>query len=233
VQRRQCPSTTQYASRLHPISSHDKPGGSPPSGSSKGSFFHHFSSKLDLARALAERYTAADLAHLKATLAQAHAATHDPVQRVIAFIRVFEDGAEELMTAQSGCLYVTVLPERQFATPRPATSPHPRRTSPHQSARTAHPPARADSRKHLTKPTEIIQTRRVRVCTQPNPFPCCTMATSATALPFEICGRNPEEDQAVAIPCHADTPTRRHQHKTQITGLNGKLSGQVLGRVTG
>jgi TetR/AcrR family transcriptional repressor of nem operon len=34
---------------------------------------------------------------------------------VIAFVRVFEDGADELMTVQSNCLYVSILTERQLA----------------------------------------------------------------------------------------------------------------------
>jgi len=37
-------------------------------GTSKGAFFHHFDSKLDLARSLTERYVVADLAHLQAAL---------------------------------------------------------------------------------------------------------------------------------------------------------------------
>ena len=85
------------------------------SGTSKGALFHHFTSKLDLARSLVDRYATADLAHLERAAAQARAATSDPAERVIAFIRVFEDGAGELMAAQSGCLYVSVLTERQLA----------------------------------------------------------------------------------------------------------------------
>jgi TetR/AcrR family transcriptional repressor of nem operon len=84
------------------------------SGTSKGSFFHHFDSKLALARALVDRYVAADLAHLEAALAATEALA-DPVERLVAFLRVFEDGADELMTAQSGCLYISVLTERQLA----------------------------------------------------------------------------------------------------------------------
>jgi TetR/AcrR family transcriptional repressor of nem operon len=84
-------------------------------GTSKGAFFHHFTSKLDLARALVDRYAAADLAHLDQAAARAQAAASDPAERVIAFIRVFEAGAGELMAAQSGCLYVSVLTERQLA----------------------------------------------------------------------------------------------------------------------
>jgi TetR/AcrR family transcriptional repressor of nem operon len=84
-------------------------------GTSKGAFFHHFTSKLDLARALVDRYAAADLAHLDQAAARVQAAASDPAERVIAFIRVFEAGAGELMAAQSGCLYVSVLTEQQLA----------------------------------------------------------------------------------------------------------------------
>ncbi len=82
-------------------------------GSSKGAFFHHFSSKTDLTVQLVERYVAADLAHLDAGLA-ATAQIVDPTARVVAFLRHYEDGADELMSEQSGCLYATVLAEREF-----------------------------------------------------------------------------------------------------------------------
>ena len=85
------------------------------SGSSKGAFFHHFDSKTALARALVDRYAAADIGHLDRAVAQVTAETDDPAARVIAFLRVFEDGADELMAAQSSCLYVSVLTERQLA----------------------------------------------------------------------------------------------------------------------
>jgi TetR/AcrR family transcriptional repressor of nem operon len=81
--------------------------------SSKGAFFHHFSSKTDLAVQLVERYVAADLAHLDAGLtATAHIT--DPTARVLAFVRHYEEGADELMAEQTGCLYATVLAERDF-----------------------------------------------------------------------------------------------------------------------
>ena len=83
------------------------------SSSSKGAFFHHFSSKADLALQLIERYVAADLAHLDAGL-DATADIEDPAARVVAFLRFYEDGADELMSEQSGCLYATVLAEREF-----------------------------------------------------------------------------------------------------------------------
>lgn len=84
------------------------------SGTSKGSFFHHFASKLDLAHALVDRYVAADLAQLEAGLDHARATTTDPAGQLIAFVSFFEDGAEALMAAQSGCLYISVLTEHQL-----------------------------------------------------------------------------------------------------------------------
>lgn len=80
---------------------------------SKGAFFHHFDSKLALAQALTERYVSADIAQLHAAL-EATAGVTDPAERVIAFVRFFEDGADDLMSAQSNCLYVAVLTERQL-----------------------------------------------------------------------------------------------------------------------
>jgi TetR/AcrR family transcriptional repressor of nem operon len=82
-------------------------------GTSKGAFFHHFDSKLALARALTERYVAGDIAQLHAAL-DATASVADPAERVIAFVRWFEDRADEVMSAQSNCLYVAVLTEQQL-----------------------------------------------------------------------------------------------------------------------
>ena len=83
------------------------------SSSSKGAFFHHFSSKSDLALQLTERYVASDLANLDAGLA-AVADIQDSAARVVAFVHFFEEAADDLMSAQSGCLYATVLAEREF-----------------------------------------------------------------------------------------------------------------------
>jgi TetR/AcrR family transcriptional repressor of nem operon len=84
------------------------------SSTSKGAFFHHFRSKTELATELVGRYVAADLAHLRAGL-EATAGIEDPAERVVAFARFYEDRADELVAEQSGCLYATVLAERQFA----------------------------------------------------------------------------------------------------------------------
>lgn len=84
------------------------------SRSSKGSFFHHFASKDELGRALVDRYVAADIAHLDAAVAEVSTATADPAERVVRFMRIFEDSADELMSAQSSCLYVSMLTEREL-----------------------------------------------------------------------------------------------------------------------
>jgi TetR/AcrR family transcriptional repressor of nem operon len=83
------------------------------SGSSKGAFFHHFDSKRDLARELVGRYVDADLAHLQGAL-DATSSIADPAKRALAFVKVFEDAGDELMAAQSGCLYTSVLSEREL-----------------------------------------------------------------------------------------------------------------------
>jgi TetR/AcrR family transcriptional repressor of nem operon len=83
------------------------------SSSSKGAFFHHFRSKADLANHLVARYVDDDLGQLQAGL-DSVAHLEDPTQRVLAFLRFFEDGADELMSETSGCLYATVLAEREL-----------------------------------------------------------------------------------------------------------------------
>ncbi|KGN42319.1 TetR/AcrR family transcriptional regulator [Knoellia aerolata] len=83
------------------------------SGTSKGSFFHHFSSKRDLAGELVQRYADADVAVLRRALAEVETVA-DPVERVLAFVGFFVDQADQLMTEQSNCLYVAALTERQL-----------------------------------------------------------------------------------------------------------------------
>jgi TetR/AcrR family transcriptional regulator, transcriptional repressor for nem operon len=84
------------------------------SGTSKGAFFHHFQSKRALADALVDRYVASDVAMLEAALEHARTETDDPVERALAFVRYFEDAGDEVMQEQSGCLYTSILTERQL-----------------------------------------------------------------------------------------------------------------------
>lgn len=78
------------------------------SGTSKGAFFHHFDSKNALAVALIERYAAADADTLAQVVAYVEAEANDPADRVIEFIRVYEDGADDVVQAQPVGLYATV-----------------------------------------------------------------------------------------------------------------------------
>lgn len=82
-------------------------------GTSKGAFFHHFDGKAGLAVALVERYAAGDIAQLDNAL-EATADIADPAARALAFVDVFVDGADELMSEQSSCLYAAMLAERQL-----------------------------------------------------------------------------------------------------------------------
>ncbi|MDZ5620779.1 TetR/AcrR family transcriptional regulator [Nocardioides bizhenqiangii] len=81
------------------------------SGSSKGAFFHHFPSKRDLADALVAEYVADDLEMLEQGMAAAYDAGPGPADRAVAFVRFYEDMADEIMTGTTGCLYTSVLAE--------------------------------------------------------------------------------------------------------------------------
>jgi TetR/AcrR family transcriptional regulator, transcriptional repressor for nem operon len=81
----------------------------------KGAFFHHFPSKNDLGRALLERYAAADERMLEDIMAVAEAESDDPAEQVVAFVRHFEQAADELAPTQPGCLFVSFIYESQLA----------------------------------------------------------------------------------------------------------------------
>lgn len=83
------------------------------SGTSKGAFFHHFESKRALSQALVKRYVEMDLTMLQAGL-DAVAGKTDPVERVLGFLRFYERWATELVSADSACLYLAVLTERDL-----------------------------------------------------------------------------------------------------------------------
>ena len=86
-------------------------------GSSKGAFFHHFSSKAELGRALVERYALADVHQLEAMMAVAEAASDDPADQLIAFVAEFERLAAQLPGATPGCLFVSFIYEADLVGP--------------------------------------------------------------------------------------------------------------------
>ena len=79
---------------------------------SKGAFFHHFSSKADLGRALVDRYASADLELLEEYMVAAEGASDDPADQLVDFIRRFEESAHELVGDEPGCLYALFVYER-------------------------------------------------------------------------------------------------------------------------
>jgi TetR/AcrR family transcriptional regulator, transcriptional repressor for nem operon len=81
----------------------------------KGAFFHHFPTKNELGRALLERYAAADERMLDDFMAVAEADSDDPAQQLVAFVRHFEQAADELAPTQPGCLFVSFIYESQLA----------------------------------------------------------------------------------------------------------------------
>jgi TetR/AcrR family transcriptional repressor of nem operon len=83
-------------------------------GTSKGAFFHHFPSKGHLARAIVERYAADDVAFLGEFMSRAEEASDDPAEQLVAFVRSFEEAADELVSQQPSCLYVSYIFDRQL-----------------------------------------------------------------------------------------------------------------------
>lgn len=78
-------------------------------GASKGAFFHHFSSKADLGTVLVERYARADAEMFDRLMAVAESRTADPAAQLIEFVKVFEEGIEDLSLAQPACLFVSFI----------------------------------------------------------------------------------------------------------------------------
>jgi TetR/AcrR family transcriptional repressor of nem operon len=73
----------------------------------KGAFFHHFQDKAGFARALIERYARNDLATLDRLSAEAEAASADPLEQTLLFIKSFEDFVAGLSEPIIGCLFAT------------------------------------------------------------------------------------------------------------------------------
>lgn len=87
-------------------------------GASKGAFFHHFASKEALGNALVERYAEADAVVLERFMGEAEALSDDPAEQVVHFVRLYEEAAHEIPTAQPGCLFVSFIYERGPESPR-------------------------------------------------------------------------------------------------------------------
>ncbi len=81
---------------------------------SKGAFFHHFSSKVELGRKLVQRYANRDAAHLEQTLIKAEDLSDDPLQQMLIFIKLFEQEIESMEEPFSGCLFASYLQQSEL-----------------------------------------------------------------------------------------------------------------------
>jgi TetR/AcrR family transcriptional repressor of nem operon len=81
----------------------------------KGAFFHHFGGKAEFARALAEHYRGNHLALFEKFSAKADAASDDPLDATLAFLKSFEAFVEARTTPLAGCIYAAyAYQSRQF-----------------------------------------------------------------------------------------------------------------------
>lgn len=84
-------------------------------GLTKGAFFHHFKSKAELARAVVEAYAETDFALFERWSKEADAASDDPYERVIHFLKSFERFLDGLGAPFPGCVFASYTYEsRQF-----------------------------------------------------------------------------------------------------------------------
>lgn len=83
----------------------------------KGAFFHHFRSKADLAEALLKRYADDDLAVFHRLSERAEQLADDPLQRVLLFLRLFEEFVEDLPKPFPGCMFASFIYEGQQFSP--------------------------------------------------------------------------------------------------------------------
>jgi TetR/AcrR family transcriptional regulator, transcriptional repressor for nem operon len=81
----------------------------------KGTFFYHFKTKLELAHALVARWAALDEAHLHATMDRAKELAVGPRQQLLVFAGLLVELAESLQHEDSpGCLFSCYLYEAEL-----------------------------------------------------------------------------------------------------------------------
>lgn len=76
-------------------------------GVTKGTFFYHFDTKSELARALVQRYADHDEDLMDRYMAEAERATDDPLEQVQVFVARFEEQMEKLAEPYPGCLFAS------------------------------------------------------------------------------------------------------------------------------
>lgn len=83
-------------------------------GVTKGAFFHHFPSKLELAHTLVERWAGLDEAHLAENMARAERLSRDPLQQLLLFVGLFEESMASLTEPYPGCLLASTVHEAEL-----------------------------------------------------------------------------------------------------------------------
>jgi len=76
-------------------------------GISRGTFFYHYPSKDDLARALIERYAEQDRAVVDDLLERAESLATDPLQQALVFLALLEEVFREHGGGDAGCLFAS------------------------------------------------------------------------------------------------------------------------------
>lgn len=90
-------------------------------GVTKGTFFYHFDTKSDLARALVERYEAHDRELMERHLAEAERRSEDPLEQVLTFVGLFEEQMEGLTEPYPGCLFASYCYQNEMYDERTRT----------------------------------------------------------------------------------------------------------------
>jgi len=76
-------------------------------GISRGTFFYHYPSKDDLARALIERYAEEDRHLTDDLMARAEKLASDPLQQALLFLSLWEELFQETGAGEAGCLFAS------------------------------------------------------------------------------------------------------------------------------
>lgn len=76
-------------------------------GISRGTFFYHFPSKDDLARALLARYAEVDRRMVDGFMERAEKLARDPLQQLLVFLILHEEMFEEMEGPDPGCLFAS------------------------------------------------------------------------------------------------------------------------------
>ena len=79
----------------------------------KGGFFYHFDGKMELARALVERYIKMDSEMFQGLSDRADALSEDPLQRTLIFLNLFAEAVAGMTEIHPGCVVAAFTYEAQ------------------------------------------------------------------------------------------------------------------------